>query len=279
MKIGIVGLGLIGGSLGLKLQSLNHTIYGIANNKFNEKKAKEKKLANFVSCDLRLLKECDLIILALPIKDLINPSQKLVESIPRETIVTDVGSVKEPIVNIWENLHPLFIGSHPMAGTEKKGVDSGFEGLFSNAKWIITPTQNSNLDAVETLSGLIKSMDCEICLASAKHHDEAVSIISHLPIFLASALIETVNTKYDQSLLDLTQKLAATGFADTSRVGGGNPQLGLDLAKNNQINVLDAIDKFKKNLNILESLIKEKNWELLSNKLAEAKKIRENFIN
>ena len=84
MKIGIVGLGLIGGSLGLKLQRLNHTIYGIANNEFNEKKAKEKKLANFVSCDLSLLKKCEIIILALPIKDLISPSQELVASIPKE---------------------------------------------------------------------------------------------------------------------------------------------------------------------------------------------------
>jgi len=134
MKIGIVGLGLIGGSLGLKLQSLNHTIYGIANNEFNEQKAKDKKLANFVSCDLSLLKKCELIILALPIKDLISPSQQLVSSIPKGAILTDVGSVKEPIVNKWENLHPLFIGSHPMAGTEKKGVDSGFESLFKNDK-------------------------------------------------------------------------------------------------------------------------------------------------
>ena len=117
--------------------------------------------------------------LALPIKDLINPSQQLVESIPKETVVTDVGSIKEPIINTWENLHPLFIGSHPMAGTEKKGVDSGFEDLFRNAKWIITPSQNSNLNAVNTLSRIINSMDCEICLASAKEHDEAVSIISH----------------------------------------------------------------------------------------------------
>ena len=226
MKIGIVGLGLIGGSLGLKLQSLNHTIYGIANNELNEKKAKEKKLANFVSCDLSLLKKCELIILALPIKDLIIPSQRLAASIPQEAIVTDVGSVKEPIVNTWENLHPLFIGSHPMAGTEKKGVDSGFEGLFKNAKWIITPTQNTDLNAVRTISKLIKSMDCEICQASPKEHDEAVSLISHLPIFLASALIDTAHTKNNQSLLDLTQKLAATGFADTSRVGGGNEQLG-----------------------------------------------------
>ena len=195
MKIGIVGLGLIGGSLGLKLQSLNHTIYGIANNEFNEKKAKDKKLANFVSCDLSLLKNCELIFLALPIKDLINPSRRLVASISKETILTDVGSVKEPIVNTWENLHPLFIGSHPMAGTEKKGVDSGFEGLLKNAKWIITPTQKSDLNSVRTISELIKSMDCEICQASPKEHDEAVSLISHLPIFLASALIETAQTK------------------------------------------------------------------------------------
>ena len=279
MKIGIVGLGLIGGSLGLKLQSLNHTIYGIVNNEINEKKAKEKKLANFVSCDLSLLKKCELIILALPIKDLISPSQQLVASIPQETILTDVGSVKEPIVNTWENLHPLFIGSHPMAGTEKKGVDSGFEDLFKNAKWIITPTKNSDSNAVRTISELIKSMDCEVGQASPKEHDKAVSLISHLPIFLASALIEAAHTKNNQSLADLAQKLASTGFSDTSRVGGGNEQLGLELAINNQINLLDAINNFKNKLNSLELLIKEKNWELLSKKLAEAKEIRKNFIN
>ncbi len=217
--------------------------------------------------------------MALPIKDLIIPSRRLVASIPQETIVTDVGSVKEPIVNTWENLHPLFIGSHPMAGTEKKGVDSGFEGLFKNAKWIITPTQNSDSNAVRTISELIKSMDCEICKASPKEHDEAVSLISHLPIFLASTLIETAYTKNNPALLDLTQKLAATGFADTSRVGGGNEKLGLDLAMNNQINVLNAINNFKNKLNTIESLIKEKNWELLSKKLSEAKEIREKFIN
>jgi arogenate dehydrogenase (NADP+) len=279
MKIGIVGLGLIGGSLGLKLQGLNHMIYGIVNNEFNEKKAKEKKLANFVSCDLNLLKECEIIILALPIKDLINPSERLVASIPRESFVTDVGSVKETIVNKWETLHPLFIGSHPMAGTEKKGVNSGFEGLFKNAMWVITPTKNSDLNAIKTISRLVKSMDCEICQASPKEHDKAVSLISHLPIFLASALIEAAHTKNNQSLSDLTQKLASTGFSDTSRVGGGNEQLGLEIAMNNQINLLNAINNFQNKLNSLESLIKEKNWELLSKKLANAKEIRKNFIN
>ena len=122
MNIGIVGLGLIGGSIGLKLQSLNHTIYGVTNNLINQKKAKDRKLTNFVSCDLEILKDCSLIVLALPIKDLINPPQELVNAIPKKAILTDVGSIKKPIVNRWEEIHPLFVGSHPMAGTEKKWV-------------------------------------------------------------------------------------------------------------------------------------------------------------
>ena len=278
MKIGIVGLGLIGGSIGLKLQSLKHTTYGVTNNETNEQKAKDRKLTNFVSCDLRILEECSLIILALPIKALINPSQELIEAIPKDAIVTDVGSIKYPIIKIWEKIHPFFIGSHPMAGTEKKGVDSGYEGLLKNAKWIITPTQESNLNAVNTLTKLITSMDCKVYTASPREHDEATSLISHLPIFLASALIKAAYRNSNQSLTDLTQTLAASGFADTTRVGGGNPQLGLDLARYNQNNVLKAIEKFKNKIHELESLIKDENWEVLSKKLEETKEVRKNFI-
>ena len=277
MKIGIVGLGLIGGSLGLKLQSLNHTVYGIANNKVNEKGAKDRQLANFVSCDLGTLKDCSLILLTLPIKDLINPCPELIKAIPKNAIVTDVGSIKEPIIRTWEKIHPLFIGSHPMAGTEKKGVHSGFADLFTNAKWIVTPTQKTDAKSIKILSKLILSMGCEICEASPRDHDEAVSLISHLPIFLASALIETAHTE-NKSLLDLTKKIAASGFADTSRVGGGNPELTLDLATNNKKQILKAIKIFKGNINKFESLIKEENWGLLSQQLSNLKNKRESFI-
>ncbi len=279
MNIGIVGLGLIGGSIGLKLQRLNHTIYGVTNNNFNEKKAIERKLANYISCDFGILKKCSLIILALPIEDLINPSKELINVIPKESVVTDVGSIKEPIINTWERIHPLFIGSHPMAGTERKGVDSGFESLLDNAKWIITPTSQTNENAINMLSNLITSMQCELCKASPKEHDEAVSLISHLPIFVASSLIKTAYKEENKSLLDLTQRLAATGFSDTTRVGGGNPNLGLDLAKNNQKNILNAIKEFKDNINEIETLIKDKNWELLSKNLTKAMEVRSNFIN
>ena len=279
MKIGIVGLGLIGGSIGLKLQSLNHTVFGVTNNKVNEKKAKKRNLANFISSDLNILKECSLIILALPIKDLIHPSKKLINAIPKEAILTDVGSVKVPIIKVWEKIHPLFIGSHPMAGTEQKGVDSGFESLLTNSKWIITPTSKTNSGAIKLLSELINSMQCELCKATPKDHDEAVSLISHLPIFTASALIETANRENKKSLLDLTKKIAASGFADTTRVGGGNPELGLDLAINNQTNLLNSIKIFKKNINELEDLIKNKKWELISKKLSKNMYVRSDFIN
>ena len=279
MNIGIVGLGLIGGSIGLKLQTLNHVIYGVTNNNLNKKKAINRKLANVVSCDLSILKECSLIILALPIKDLIHPSKELISKIPKEAIVTDVGSIKEPIINTWEKIHPLFIGSHPMAGTEEKGVDSGFECLLEKAKWIITPTAKTNSNSIRILSNLINSMQCEVCKASPKEHDEAVSLISHLPIFVASSLIKTANTEKTNSLLNLSQKLAASGYADSTRVGGGNPNLGLDLAINNKTNILNAIQKFKNNFNELEALITDENWELLSKKLTQAMEIRSDFIN
>ena len=122
-------------------------------------------------------------------------------------------------------------------------------------------------------------MECEIFKASPQEHDEAVSLISHLPIFIASSLIKTAYTEQNKPLLNLTQKLASTGFLDTTRVGGGNPILGLDLAANNQKNILNALKEYKKNINEIETLIKDKNWELLSKKLTKAMEVRSNFIN
>ena len=279
MNIGIVGLGLIGGSIGLKLQKYNHIVYGLANNEENKRKALERKLANHVSCDPGILNECNLIILALPIRDLTNPSEEIIKAIPKDSILTDVGSIKEPIISIWEKLHPLFIGSHPMAGTENKGVNAGYEELLKDAKWIITPTAKTNKNAISELSKLINSIGCEVCITSPKEHDQVLSLISHLPIFLAACLIETADIKENPSLLNLAHQLASSGFADTSRVGGGNPQLGLDLAINNQIYLLQAIQSFRQNITSIENLIIKKDWDSLLKKLNTSKASRIDFCN
>tara|TARA_Y100001933_G_scaffold10678_1_gene9299 strand:+ start:519 stop:1355 length:837 start_codon:yes stop_codon:yes gene_type:complete len=277
MNIGIVGLGLIGGSIGLKLQSLNHTVYGVTNNNSNEIKAKERKLANFISQDYKILENCSIIILALPIKDLIKPPKNLIKAIPTKAIVTDVGSVKVPIVETWEKIHDFFIGSHPMAGTEEKGVKAGKIELFNNSKWVITPTYKTDQDSLETLSKLFQNMGCDIYFENPVIHDQAVANISHLPIYIASSLIQTAYCNNDKDLLNLSCKLAATGFLDTSRVGGGNPALGVDLAKNNTINILKCIKKFKENINEIEKIFEERNWNLLEEKLLKAQEYRNHF--
>jgi len=277
MNIGIVGLGLIGGSIGMKLQSLNHTVYGVTNNDSNEIKAKERKLANIISQDYKILENCSIIILALPIKNLINPSKNLIEAIPTKAILTDVGSVKVPIIKTWEKIHDLFIGSHPMAGTEKKGVNAGKIELFDNSKWVITPTNQTDQNSLQTLSKLFKDMGCDIYLENPDIHDQAVANISHLPIYLASCLIETAYCQNNEDLLNLSRKLAATGFADTTRVGAGNPSLGVDLAENNTINILNSIKNFKKNISEIEQIFEEKNWDVLEAKLKKAQEWRKHF--
>ena len=277
MNIGIVGLGLIGGSLGLKLQSLNHTVYGVTNSKQNEIKAKKRQLANFISQDYEILENCSIIFLALPIKHLINPSKDLIKAIPTKAILSDVGSVKVPIVETWEKIHDLFIGSHPMAGTEEKGVSAGKIELFDHSKWVITPTDKTDQNSLNTLSKLIKTMGCDIYFENPVIHDKAVADISHLPIFLASCLIETAYCKHNQDLLNLSGRIAATGFSDTSRVGGGNPVLGVDLAENNTVNILTSIKKFKKNINEIEKIFEARNWDLLEKKLQKAQEWRNHF--
>ena len=277
MNIGIVGLGLIGGSIGLKLQSLNHNVFGVTNNYLNEIKAKERKLANIISRDYKILEHCSIIILALPIKNLINPSKNLVKAIPNKAILTDVGSVKVPIIETWERIHDLFVGSHPMAGTEEKGVNAGKIELFNNSKWVLTPTNKTDQNSLQILSTLFKNMGCDIYFENPVIHDQAVANISHLPIYLASCLIETAYCKNNKDLLNLSGKLAATGFSDTSRVGGGNPTLGLDLAENNTINILNAIKIFKENINEIEKILEARNWDLLEEKLKQTQEWRNHF--
>ena len=277
MKIGIVGLGLIGGSIGLKLQELNHKVYGCVNNTSNKKIALSRHLADVISCDYEILKDCELIILALPIKDLMNPSIELINSLPSNAVVTDVGSIKNPIIEKWEKIHPGFIGSHPMAGNENKGAKAGEESLFENKVWVITPTPKTKKNSIEVLKKLILSMNCEVHETFPEDHDKAVSLISHLPIFLSSALIQTANMNNNRSLSDLCKNISSTGFSDTSRVGGGNPDLGLDLAKNNQFNLLFALNIFKEKLSELEDLIIKKDWHLLRKKLEDSRKIRKDF--
>ena len=277
-NIGIVGLGLIGGSLGLDLQKLGYTVYGITHREKTAQKARERKLAQIVSTDPSLLNNCSLIYIALPLEQLLNPSTALINAIPRNAVVTDVGSVKVPILNTWNKLHPRFVASHPMTGTEGSGVNAGQHNLFKNKPWVVTPSKETDQKALEIVRQISLSLGSQWISSEAQIHDEAVGLISHLPVLISAALLKTVCTDINPSIYSLAKGIASSGFADTSRVGGGNPALGVSMAKFNKANLKRHLSSYRHSLDLFEKYLLEENWNELEKILVNAQKERKNFI-
>jgi len=277
-NIGIVGLGLIGGSLGLDLQKLGYTVYGITHREKSAKKARERKLAQIVSTDPSVLTDCSIIYIALPLNQLLNPSSVLINAIPKNAVVTDVGSVKVPILNTWKRLHPRFVASHPMTGTEKSGVNAGQRNLFKNKPWVVTPDKETDQKALEIIHEISLSLGCKWISTEAKIHDEAVSLISHLPVLISAALLNTLFADANPSLYSLAKSIASNGFADTSRVGGGNPELGVSMAKFNKENLLRNLLSYRHSLDLFEKYILEENWNEFEKILVSTQEGRQNFI-
>ena len=276
--IGIVGLGLIGGSLGLELQNLGIKVCGLAHRLETVERAKQRKLVDFVSNDPAILSDCDVIILALPLEKLINPPDELITSLPEKAVVTDVGSVKIPVINTWSQLHPRFVPSHPMTGTAYSGVNSGELGLFKNRPWVVTPGINTDSEAVEIIRKIAIALGSKWIVTNPKKHDHVVALISHLPVIISAALLRTLGQEKDPNIAELSKLLASGGFADTTRIGGGNPELGRSMAAYNPKEILSALNSYKSSLEKLEELILLENWTFLLNELQQTKTIRKDFF-
>ncbi len=276
--IGIVGLGLIGGSLGLDLQSLGWTVHGLTHRQLTVNKAKERKLAQVISTDPKILSNCSLVIIALPLAELLKPEPELINALPKSAVITDVGSVKTPVLKVWRKLHPRFIGSHPMAGTAKAGVEAGTKNLFNQRPWISTPEESTDNEALEIVHQLALSLGSQWITAKAEMHDQAVALISHLPVLVSAALLKTIRNEENSSLLALAKDLASSGFADTTRVGGGNPKLGTAMMSNNTAEILRAITSYRSSLEAIEKIILREQWKELESELEKTQAIRPDFV-
>ena len=277
--IGIVGLGLIGGSLGLDLQNLGYQVHGLVHRTETVYKAQKRGLAQQISTNPSILNGCSLVILALPLTKLLQPDPQLIKRLPLDAVITDVGSVKEPVIKLWETLHPNFVGSHPMAGTNQEGVNAGVENLFRNNPWISTPEPTTNPEALSIVKQLAIALGCKWLTAKANVHDEAVALISHLPVLISAALLKTMNTEQDQAMTTLAQALASSGFADTTRIGAGNPQLGTSMMQNNTSAILHFLHLYQKALKELEDTIASREWGKFKEELEKTKMIRPRFLN
>ncbi len=234
MKIGVIGLGLIGGSIFKSLQN-KYSVVGIS------RTVNEPNVSN----DYNSLKNCELVFVCTPMNITLEVLDKLEGVLQPTTIVTDVCSLKSFVSK--KTYSYKFIPSHPMAGTEHSGWESSFAELFKGAKWAITPINENFVQERETLEAVIKTMGADVIITTPEEHDKAVALISHLPMLVAQALCKNIiNEK-------LAQELASSGFRDTTRLALSNLEMANDMIELNHDNILKAYETLNKSL---ENLLK-----------------------
>ena len=268
MKIGIVGLGLIGGSLGIDLRSQGHYIVGISRQKDTCKIALDRGIVDKAGIKFELLADAEIVIICTPIAAISSTIKQITPHIASDTIITDVGSVKHPIVENCSKLWSNFIGGHPMAGTAFSGINAAIPNLFTGAAYVLTPTAESKPENVKKLKAIALDLNAVPHICDAKIHDRAVSWISHLPVMVSASLIKAC-LQEEPDTLELAQILASSGFKDTSRVGGGNAELGVMMAKYNREELLRSLYSYRNNLDEIINLIEEEKWQDLSDILEE----------
>ena len=273
--IGVVGLGLIGGSLGLDLRQRGHRVVGVAHRQSTVERALERGLVDEASSDLRCLNGCGLVLLALPLNQLVEPKAALLQALPPEALVLDTGSVKQPVLAAWQPQLPRFVGCHPMAGTAEAGVEAGVAGLFQGRPWVITPSGQESPADLEMARALGRDLGSTVFECDPADHDRAVAFISHMPVLVSAALLQSAAAAEPQGLL---QALASSGFADTTRIGGGNPELGSLMARCNREAVQQALAAYSKALHHLAEQVEAEDWTGLQQALATAQAARPTFL-
>jgi arogenate dehydrogenase (NADP+) len=285
MNVGIVGLGLIGGSLGLDLLALdaNNYVWGISRNPETCKQAQAIASVNIASTNIadipdRILNQTDIVVICTPIAAILPTITAIAPKLGSNVIFTDVGSVKaaivEPASKICQQFNQRFVGSHPMAGTAFQGILAAECNLFQNRPCVVTSSvdreaaEESFEKAFEKVRSLWQLVGMNVYECSPEAHDRAVAMISHAPVMISASLIASCQQEDEDSILKLAQKLASSGFRDTSRVGGGNPELGRLMAEYNQSAILRSLYTYQQSLQKTIGLIEQKQWEELETFLA-----------
>lgn len=280
-RVAIVGLGLMGGSLGLAIKSLADPpkVIGVARrNDVIEEAIRIGAIDEGKTDLLEGISGADLIVLALPVGTMIEKVKEMIPALKEGVIITDVGSTKETVVVGIEALLPktaLFIGGHPMTGSEKDGISAASASLFKNAYYILTPTEKTPSDAFKRLHSLIASISGKVIAIGPRKHDRLVAAISHLPHLLSAALVNLAQRGGEKEESPLF--LAAGGFRDTTRIAAGNPDMWVDICLENDQAILSQVEEFILELKKLAGSIKNKDKSSLKNLLLKAQTARKNL--
>lgn len=276
-KVAIIGVGLIGGSIGLtiKKERIAREVIGIFRRKATLKKALSRKAVDKGVLDIkRGVSGADLIIVATPVYTIPGMISEAARYAKDGAIITDVGSTKEWIVRKAEEscrkFHVHFVGAHPMAGSEHASVDFAKSGLFKGASCIVTKTKTTNTAALGNIVSFWKSLGARVKVLTPSEHDKRVAFISHLPHIAAFSVAGVIN---DDDL-----QYAAEGFRDTTRVASSDPYLWADIFMTNRDKVLSSVRLFERYCKDLAGAIDKKDYKKVVTLLAKAKAKRDKLV-
>lgn len=276
LELTIVGVGLLGGSIGLGLKSANLSvrITGLGHRRETLERAVEFGAIDRWTLDpAEAVRTADLVILCTPVSLFESMFRQIARSLRAGAVVTDVGSTKRTVVKLAERIlpeHARFVGSHPMAGSEKRGVEYARADLFANATCIITPTAGTDAQAMSRVEQIWKHLGMRLVHLSPEEHDAAVSDISHLPHVLAAALISMQSRE--------AMPLVGKGFLDTTRVASGDAQLWRDILLDNRDNLRASMERLEKEISLLRRLLSPSRAEALTQWLASAARRRDELV-
>ena len=275
----IIGVGLIGSSLARALRELkiSKNIYGIDNNEKNRNKCKQLKILERIEKKISHFSiQFELIIICSPLSTYKNIFEDLNSYVSQKTLLTDVGSTKKSVINDY-NEHAIkkyikFVPSHPIAGLEKSGPEFGFAKIFENRFCIITPI-DSNLEDVDRVKMLWRSIGMQIQIMDAEHHDRVLAMTSHIPQLIAYSIVATA-TNLESHLKDEVLKYSAAGFRDFTRLAGSDPIMWRDIYSKNKDAVLEMLGRFTEDLSTLQKAIRNDNLSFLEKTFDETREVR-----
>jgi prephenate dehydrogenase len=276
MKISIIGTGLIGGSMALKLKQkgIADFIYGIDQNRKHLDEALDLKIID-AEADLESgIKNADLIILAVPVDSAKIVLPNVLEVMSDHQTVMDVGSTKAGIVNAVHD-HPKrsrFVAFHPMWGTENSGPKSAVSESFSGKAGVICNKEESASDALQTVVKIAEALEMHVIYMNAQDHDIHTAYISHISHITSYALANTVLEKEREE--ETIFQLASSGFSSTVRLAKSHPEMWVPIFKQNKENVLDVLNEHISQLRKFKSALEKENYEYLGELITHANKIR-----
>ena len=282
-KVCIIGCGLIGSSLAraIKKNNLAEKIVSSNRSDATNKKVVELKIVDDSSSDTKKMADgSDLVVIATPLSSYEDVISKIKNSLKNEVILTDVGSVKENIINLVEKNIPeniSWIPSHPIAGTEESGPEAGFSELFQNRWCILTPSKKAKEKDINLLQTFWEKVGSKVDIMEAKQHDYILSITSHIPHLIAYNIVNTSLNIQDEKESTIV-KYSAGGLRDFTRIAASNPIMWRDVFIQNKKNTSKMVDKFIRNLEDLKKAIENEDGKKLEQIFTKTKKIRKDII-